>query len=171
MTVAVAAGLEWFHVVAMLATGTLAGLLGGLLGIGGGLVMIPAMYLILSDSYGLDSFHLYKLAAITTSIVVSIPAAIRHARVRALVYPLLFSIVPLALLGVIVGVWLASWFADEYTHLLRRTFGGFIILVVVVNVYRARRAAAGDARLGETCPSPRRWGLIGWLVGFPAGVI
>ena len=155
----------------LLAIGATAGVLGGLLGIGGGLVMIPAMVLVLGDYFGAGSFHLYKLAAITTSIVLSIPAAIRHNRAQAIVHRMLIGIVPLAIIGAIVGVLAARCFAGEYTHLLRRAFGGFLELVVLFNLYQTRRAAQGQQFLGSTCPMPQRHWLLGTVVGLPAGLV
>ena len=155
----------------LLAIGATAGVLGGLLGVGGGLVMIPAMVLVLGNHFGADSFHLYKLAAITTSIVLSIPAAIRHNRARAIVHRMLIGIVPLAVIGAIIGVLAARCFAGEYTHWLRRAFGGFLELVVLFNLYQARRTARGQQTLGNTCPMPQRRWLLGTVVGLPAGLV
>lgn len=152
--------------------GLAAGLLGGMLGVGGGIVMIPALVLVLGENhYGPDSFHLYKLASIATSIVVSLPATVRHARARAVVYRMLPSILLLAGLGVVAGVVAASLLRGELTHVLRRFFGGFLVAVVLFNVYQARAVAHAEAAIVETCPVPQRQGLLGMLVGLPTGII
>lgn len=156
----------------LLGIGMAAGLLGGLLGIGGGLVMIPAMLLLLGDDrFGPDSFHLYKLAAITTAVVVSVPAAVRHSREGAIVYRMLWGILPPAIVSVVVGVVAASYCSGQYTPVLKQMFGGFLELVVVVDIYQGWRAAHGDASLSRTCPLPERRALIGAVVGLPAGLI
>lgn len=156
----------------LLGVGVLAGLLGGLLGIGGGIVMIPAMVIFLGDErYGPNSFHVYKLAAITTSIVLSTLAAVRHARARAVVYRMLPSILPLALVGVAVGVGVSRTFVGAYTDILRQIFGGFLELVVVAFAYQEWHRVQGRQHLQNACPMPSRRLLIGAVVGFPAGVI
>lgn len=159
------------HLAALLAIGLSAGLLGGLLGIGGGLVMIPAMLIFLGDLYGPGSFHVFKLAAIATAVVVSLPAATRHHRARAIVYPVLRGVLPLALAGVVIGVVVAARFAGEHTHALRRLFGAFIECLVVWNLYQARRIRHADATLVSSCPCADRHAVFGLVVGLPAGLI
>ena len=157
--------------IALLAIGVLAGVAGGLLGVGGGIVMIPAMALLFGDPWGRDSFHAYNLASITTAIVLSIPAAIRHSREKAVIYRLLPGIVPLALLGVVGGVLLAGVLTGEYTHLLKRIFGAFLEFVVLVSVFQEWRSSKGEPHLCSSCPMPTRRVLIGLIVGLPAGII
>ena len=84
---------------------------------------------------------------------------------------MLIGIVPLAIIGAIVGVLAARCLTGEYTHWLRRAFGGFLELVVLFNLYQARRAAQGRQTLGSTCPMPQRHWLLGAVVGLPAGLI
>lgn len=151
--------------------GALGGLLGGLLGVGGGIIIIPALLLVLHEPFGPGSLHVYKLAALLTSIVVSTPAALRHLRARAVVPAMVASIVPLALLGAIVGVIVAAQFAGPQTHVLRRTFGVFMVLTVAANFWHARRTARGIAGGAGSCPIPTRWPLIGAIVGAPSGVV
>jgi uncharacterized membrane protein YfcA len=155
----------------LLAIGLVAGVMGGMLGIGGGLVMIPAMTILLGNRFGLNSFHLYKLAAITTSIVVSIPAAIRHGRAHAVVCRIVWAALPLSVVGVLLGVASASRFSGESTRLLKQLFGGFLELVVAFNLYQTWRTAHGDAPWRDNCPVANRRMLIGLVVGLPSGII
>ncbi len=164
-----ALGLGQFGV--LVGVGLLAGVLGGLLGIGGGIVMIPAMALLLGDTYGQNSFHVYKLAAIMTAVALSVPAIARHVRAGAINFRMHCGIVPGALLGVGFGVALSSTFLNEHTPTLRRLFGAFLQLVVLVHVYQELIARQGRDHLCRSCPLPSRWALIGSVVGLPAGVI
>jgi uncharacterized membrane protein YfcA len=156
---------------ALLAVGAAAGLIGGLFGVGGGILMIPGMVIFLGNQYGPNSLHLYKLAAITTSIVLSTLAAIRHARAGAVVYRLLPGIIPPAIVGVVAGVLFANLFVDERTAQLRRLFGAFLLLVVAVNLWQEWRAIKGRQHLRNRSPMPHRWLSIGLIVGLPAGFI
>ncbi len=158
------------QILTLFAIGALGGTIGGMLGVGGGLVMIPAMLFLLGDHFGPDSLHLYKLAAITTSVVVAIPAAVRHWRERAVVFRALGGIVPLALVGVLAGVWAASLFSGAQTRVLKQIFGGFLEFVVAFNVFQMWRASHGDGGLFDHCPMPSRRGVYGWIIGFPAGL-
>ncbi|MBW7903986.1 MAG: sulfite exporter TauE/SafE family protein [Phycisphaerae bacterium] len=150
--------------------GALAGLLGGMFGIGGGLVMIPALLLILGPRYGPDSLHLYKLASLASSVVVSIPATMRQARARAIVAPMLRGIIPLGIAGVAAGVVLAGLFSKENTHWLARLFGVFMIAAVALQATMAP-SANGDGGRVSSCPTAARWLRFGLIVGLPAGVI
>lgn len=162
---------SWFVIVAMVLIGLGAGVLGGLLGIGGGLVMIPAMLIVLGDRFGPGSMHDYKLAALVAAFVLSIPAARRHAQAEAVVFSLLRPIIGGAVLGVALGTGLASLFAAEQTAILRRVFGGFMLLVVTANVWRQRVESDPDFVPRKSCPGSARWFPYALAVGFPSGVV
>ena len=165
------AALDLVQALALLAIGALAGVAGGLLGVGGGIVMIPALQLLLGDVYGPDSFHAYNCASITTAIVLSVPAVIRHTRARAVVYSLLPGILPLALVGVVAGVLLASCLTGEHTRTLKQIFGAFLEFVVAVSAFQEWRSRTGEPHLCDACPMPRRRGLLGLLIGLPSGCL
>jgi uncharacterized protein len=171
VTIAVLAATQT-QVLELLAIGGLAGLMGGMLGIGGGLVMIPAMAIVFGDRYGVGSLHLYKLAAITTSVVVAIPAAIRHNRAHAIVYGIVWAALPLSAVGVLIGVVGAAWcLSGEQTRLLKQLFGGFLELVVLFHIYQTWRTVRGEPIERDRCPVPSRRALIGMVVGLPSGII
>lgn len=151
--------------------GVLAGTLGGLLGVGGGMIMIPAMVLLLHEPYGPGSLHVFKLAALATAVVVSIPATLRHARAGAIATPLLYSMVPAGFVGAIGGVALAGLFAGQQTHVLQRIFGTFMVLFVAATVLQSRLVGGPDRQWVNACPVPRRWVKISAIVGLPAGII
>jgi len=141
------------HLLLLPVIGVVAGLLGGLLGIGGGIVMIPAMLLLLpEDLYGGrdQRLHVFQLAALATAVVLSAPAAKRHAQAGAIVPAMLWGIIPAAVIGVAGGVALASLFVGEYAHLLRRIFGGFMVLAAAADIWWRRAAQRGH----ETHPGP-----------------
>lgn len=168
-----AVGPDVSQIAALLLIGGVAGVLGGLLGIGGGLVMIPAMILVLgTDAYGQNSFHLYKLAALAAAVVLSIPAVRQHVRAGAMVGRMLIGIIPMGLLGIVLGVVISRFFADEYTVWLRRVFGAFMLLAVGGNLWQTwRRRHMPQFVVGAKSPVAGRWARIGVLVGLPSGVI
>lgn len=157
--------------LSLLAIGAVAGVAGGLLGVGGGIVMIPALALLLGDAYGQDSFHAYNTASIATAFVLSIPAVIRHTRAKAVVYSLLPGILPLALVGVVGGVLVGGCLTGEHTRTLKQIFGGFLEFVVAVSAFQEWRSGVGEPHLCTACPLPRRRGLLGLVVGLPSGCI
>ena len=129
------------EILALLAIGLTAGLLAGLLGIGGGVVMVPAMVLIV----GLDQH-----VAQGTSLLVIIPAAAfgsfthyRHGRLA------IRDAAALALggvLGAAVGSVTALSLDDQ---LLRKLFA-ILILAVAVRMLMTRRSVVEPGKPAAT---------------------
>ena len=71
--------LTTLQIVALVLTGLAAGSLGGLLGIGGSVIMIPAMS-ILFASGGRYDHHLAQAAAMCVNLIIALPAAREHVR-------------------------------------------------------------------------------------------
>ncbi len=151
--------------------GMLAGMLGGMLGVGGGLIMIPMLVLILHQPFGRDSLHVFKLASLISSVALSLPAARRHAQVRALSLAMVRAFLPLAMVGVVVGTALAALLTSEYTPVLQRIFGGFLIVVVLFNLLRDFGPSLLRDVRATACPTPARWLLLGGSVGLPSGLV
>jgi uncharacterized protein len=122
----------------LVAIGVAAGVLSGLLGIGGGLVMVPAMVLVL----GFDQH-----VAQGTSLLVIIPAAlsgsITHHRngrvsVRQAAYVALGGVV-----GASIGSVVALSVDDA---VLRKLFAGFLVIVAIQLILGRGRRAAREKR-------------------------
>lgn len=168
----IALGPNGFQLATLLVIGLLAGVLGGMLGIGGGLVMIPAMLLLIGENaYGPDSLHLYKLAALVSAVLLSITALRQHVRAGAIQPRVLEGAVPAGFVGVALGVLLARLLSGDLTHVLRRIFGAFMILAVLLSIWMRRTARTPEDAAPQ--PAPR----AGWrlraaaVVGLPAGVV
>jgi len=120
------------EILALLAIGLTAGLLAGLLGIGGGVVMVPAMVLIV----GLDQH-----VAQGTSLLVIIPAAafgsFTHYRHGRLAIRDAAALAVGGVLGAVLGSVTALSLDDQ---LLRKLFA-ILILAVAVRLLMTRRSA------------------------------
>lgn len=103
------------------AIGLVSGVFSGLFGVGGGVIMIPAMVYLM---------HLPVKTAIGTSLAVIVPTALagsfKHVQVGNVDFKVVLMLAPLAMLGGLGGAWLASQIPAEA---LKRVFGGFIICV------------------------------------------
>lgn len=101
--------------------GLLSGVTTGLFGVGGGIIMVPAMMFLLK----LD----IKLA-IGTSLAVMVPSAcmgaLKHAHLGHVNGRLALAIIPVAIATAFAGAWLTQHLSSET---LRRAFGGLLILV------------------------------------------
>ena len=101
--------------------GLVSGLTSGLFGVGGGVVMVPAMTLLLK---------LDLKIAIATSLVVIIPTAltgsIQNHLLDKINWPVAFSLVPMAM----VGSWGGTLLKEQIpTDNLKQAFGAFLVLI------------------------------------------
>ncbi|MFO0972134.1 MAG: sulfite exporter TauE/SafE family protein [Phycisphaerae bacterium] len=148
--------------------GLLAGWLGGLMGVGGSVIMIPALAML----WGGARQHLYQAAAMIVNVCVVAPAVWRHARAGATVRRVLEWTIPTATLGSLAGVYLSNRrvFHGPGQGFLQIIFGVFLCYVVVYNLVRLRSSQPlpdlGDAEARALPP----WKLVS-LVGLPAGLI
>ena len=108
--------------------GLISGITSGLFGVGGGIVMVPAMLFFLSPPIR-DIKQ-----AIGTSLLVIIPTAcigaFKHYNPNPTVtnihWPVALALAPTAMLGGYMGAWLTT---QIHADNLKRAFGAFIILV------------------------------------------
>jgi uncharacterized protein len=104
--------------------GLIGGISSGLFGVGGGVVMVPAMLLFTTLAIR-DTQQ-----AVGTSLLVIIPTAIigvvRHKTLGNINWPVAWMLVP----GAILGGWIGATLTREISSAnLKRIFGGFIIVV------------------------------------------
>jgi len=101
--------------------GIFGGLASGLFGVGGGIVMVPAMVFFL----GMDIKR-----AVGTSLAVIIPTALtgmaKHYQLGNVDWRIALSLAPTAICGGYFGAWLTKEISSAN---LKRAFGGFIVLV------------------------------------------
>ncbi len=162
--------------------GLLAGLLGGMLGVGGSLIMIPAMvWLLGQDRTSGYNQHLYQAAAMIVNVAVVAPAAVRHHMNRLVVWPVVWRIAAVAAGAILVGVWLSNRFSGPTGAVwLGRVLGVFIVYVVGLNVWKLVRptgagtptqAGADGFVPAATGASAWRCGVVGGVMGLAAGLL
>ena len=104
--------------------GLVSGIVSGLFGVGGGIVMVPAMVFLLSPPIR-DIKQ-----AVGTSLLVIIPTALtgsyKHFTQGNIEWRTALSLAPLAIAGSYLGAWLTTQISADN---LKRAFGGFLILV------------------------------------------
>lgn len=137
--------------LAMLAAGLFAGFAAGLFGIGGGFVVVPALYAIFTLLGGDPAVTIH--AAIGTSlgaiIVTSLRSAQAHARRGAVDFEVLRTWAPWIVLGVLIGLFLAKSIDGKSLTLV------FATGVFVMGLYMMF-SGAGGFRLADRMPA-------GWL--------
>jgi uncharacterized membrane protein YfcA len=152
--------------------GLLAGLLGGMLGVGGSIIMIPGLTIFLGPAQ-----HLYQAAAMIANVFVAVPAALRHRRAGAMHAPALRAMLPAAMLFVLVGVWISNrafFTGVDGERWLRRAFALFLLYVVVLNAQRLfdRSGRQGDPHASDAQRvTPARGGAVGAVMGTVGGLL
>ncbi len=110
--------------------GALAGILAGLLGIGGGLVIVPMLAFILPFQ-GVDSSHVMHLAlgtSLATIIFTSISSFVAHHKRGAVNWGVVFQMT----IGILIGTFVGSCIASSMpTRILKTVFMVFLYFVSV----------------------------------------
>lgn len=150
--------------IAVLAViGFVAGFVGGLLGIGGSAIFIPAATLIIGPAQ-----HIYQAAAMILNIAVAGTATIKHARKGAIRGSIVRRMLPMALVFVLVGAWLSNLLNGEALAVI---FGIGLWLIAAFEI-----ASLFDREPPCSVPHPTRedvrtLGPIGGFMGFTGGLL
>ncbi|PWS35864.1 hypothetical protein DFH01_20055 [Falsiroseomonas bella] len=145
--------------LAMAATGLVSGTLAGLLGVGGGIVIVPVLFNVL-PFFGIPEAVQMKLA-IGTSLATIIPTSIQSARKHfakgTMDVALLRSLAPSIAVGVALGTVLAIWLRGDALSAV------FATVAVLVAVNMATTGA--EWRLRESFPAGAPRHGIGGFIG------
>ena len=119
------------HVSLLLSLGAVAGVLAGLLGIGGGLVIVPVLYtLFLSTGLADDTtaMHISIGTSLATIVFTSVSSIFAHQKHRAILWQVVIRITPAILLGSMASALIAGFLSGT---VLRIGFAVFLLLVSV----------------------------------------
>ena len=161
------------QLVVFLTTGALAGLLAGLFGIGGGMIIVPALVWLLPRQGVADAVAVQ--IAIGTSLAViaatSISSTLAHHRRGGVLWPLLKRCSPGLVTGAVAGAFIADLLPGET---LKKIVGAGAILMAL-QMLLDRQPAAGTARPPPQAPelvaAGGIIGLLSSLIGIGGGSI
>jgi uncharacterized membrane protein YfcA len=165
--------LDTLQLAYTLVIGAMAGLLGGLAGVGGSMVILPSLHLVFGDEPA-SIHHLYMGAAMTVNVAVSIPAALRHHRLRAVRIDLMRTLLPVTTAAIIAGVLLSNRLPGDALKLM---LAGFLAIYCALNLVRLLRNSPEHAPEHERSGKGRLMlcgvatGLIAGLLGLGGGVL
>ncbi len=156
---------------ALLAAGVVAGLLAGMLGLGGGGILVPVLY----ETFGFmgvdESIRMHL--ALGTSFAVIVPTSLRsfaaHRSRGTVDMELLRQMAPLVVLGVVLGAIIAKFASSEALRIIWVTMAIFLCLKLALG--------RDDWRLADTLPG-RFWvrtfayvlGVFSTLMGIGGGL-
>lgn len=157
---------DLFDYALIAAIGLVAGILGGLLGIGGSVIMIPGLALLLHIEDP-ESQHLYQAAAMGANVAVSLPAALRHKRAGTVRPDVFWPVFIAAALAILLGVILSNLVPGLW---LRRAFALFLLWTGASNLLRLVRGKPDFPEDGARI-TPARAATCGGVMGAAAGLL
>jgi len=137
------------------------------------MVILPALHLVFGDEPG-NIHHLYMAAAMTVNIAVSIPAARRHHKQKAIRTDLLATLLASTGVAMVAGVLFGNLVSGDR---LKLALAGFLALYCVFNIVRLIRNSPEHAPEHERTStanliiSGAGTGLVGGLLGLGGGVL
>ena len=150
-------------ILSLLALGLIAGAIGGLVGMGGSIVIIPCLTLVWKHDQQLS-----QAAAMIVNVFVAAPALFRHHKADAVRWDVVARMLPFGLLLILVGVEASNKFQGE---VLKKVYGLFLLYVIVFNVMKLM--TDDGSLLAATLPRVGwgRVGLVGGSMGLAAGLL
>lgn len=157
--------MEPLAALALLATGALAGLAAGLLGIGGGAVIVPAL-LVLLPAFGAGgpwTPHQAVATSLATVVAAGSASALSHHRRGAVRWGLVRRLAPGIVIGAGCGALVAGWLPALW---LKRLFAVFLLVSGVRML-----VAAGAHAAARPLPAGRQLAAAGGAIGALSAVL
>jgi len=122
-----------------LALGAFAGLMAGLLGVGGGLIIVPVLAGIFQHQQMSAAviMHLAIGTSLATIVVTSVSSVRAHHQRGAVLWPVVWRLTP----GIVIGAWLGAVVADALpSAVLSKIFAVFVLVVAAQMAFGAKPA-------------------------------
>ena len=155
--------LEW--ILLMLTAGAAAGFIAGLAGIGGGMLLVPALYFIYQNMNLSDDgvMHLAIGTSLCIMVATSISAITSHHKQGDIIWPIFWKVLPGLVVGVVAGAILAHFLPNRTLALIF----GVILVVVSLTMITGLAESAGRKDL----PPNKIMASVGVVIGFKSGLL
>ncbi|MDO8419081.1 MAG: sulfite exporter TauE/SafE family protein [Rubrivivax sp.] len=157
--------IGWTLIAELLALGATAGFLAGLLGIGGGMMLVPVLTLLLSQR-GVESGHAVKMAIATsmaTILFTSLSSVRAHHRLGAVRWDLVATLAP--------GIVLGGLTAGAGAFAVLKGQGLALFFAVFIGWSAVRMLRDRPARPGRPLPGRPGQTAVGAAIGFASGLL
>lgn len=144
--------------VIYLILGTAAGVLAGLLGIGGGLIIVPVLAFTF-QSQGFDRgviMHVAVATSLASVVFTALSSALAHHRLGAVRWPVVWRLAPGIVVGALVTGWVARFLGSDTLRIL---FGVFACVAAVNMAWERGPSAHRDL------PGPAGVTVAGAIIG------
>lgn len=154
-----------------LLTGAFAGFAAGLLGVGGGLIIVPVLFFIFY-SHGYETQYLMQMALTTslaTIVITSISSTRAHHKKQAVLWPLVFLLSP----GIVLGAAFGGLFASSIDSDNLRLFFAIFEFSVATSLLLKKRPARHDKKINKMLAASGGTviGFVSALVGIGGGTM
>ncbi|EIJ41872.1 putative permease [Beggiatoa alba B18LD] len=153
------------EIVSLLALGAVAGVLAGLLGVGGGVVIVPGLLWIFHSHPELPQAYLMHIAvgtSLATIVITSLSSIYAHHKRGAVIWAIVLRLTPSIIIGALIGAWIADGLSSDT---LKKIFAIFLLFVSIQIGFGARPAPS------HQLPS---WGgssLVGGIIGIVSALV
>jgi uncharacterized membrane protein YfcA len=150
--------------LAFLATGAVAGILAGLLGVGGGLFIVPVL-LFLLPLIGIHSTELITISVATslaTIVLTSISSVRAHHKRGAVKWRLFWWLTP----GLVIGAWSGAFIADWLPAFQLTAFFGVAVILIGLQMFFSNKISQQ-----EKAHKPVEYSLAGIFIGIISALI
>lgn len=160
-------------IIIYLMLGAVAGVAAGLLGIGGGLVIVPMLALVF-QAHGFDDAIVMQLAlgtSLATIVFTAISSVLAHHRHGAVQWPLVFILAPGMLLGSFVGAFVADQMGGDQLKRLFALFEFAIGIYMIAGAPQMQQGIQVMMRRLELMAVGGGIGLLSALLGIGGGTM
>lgn len=144
--------------------GSVVGMLAGLLGVGGGLIIVPVLATIFV-SQGIDSqiiMHLALGTSLASILITSISSVLSHHKKQAVIWHQVFKLS----LGILFGAWCGGIMASQLSSaFLKPVFAVFELLVAAYMLY------GNKPKAHQASPSLLNCNFSGSIIGFTSSIV
>jgi uncharacterized membrane protein YfcA len=156
--------MDFFLIATLLVVGTVIGFAAGLLGIGGGMLLVPFMTMILTakDFPEEHIVHIAIATSLATIMFTSLSSVRAHHARRAVVWRIVKMLVP----GILVGSWIGPWIGAQMSAT------GLALFFAVFVAFSATQMLI-DKKPAPTRDLPKALGMFGagGVIGILSGLV
>jgi uncharacterized protein len=156
--------MDWTLVLILLLMGTCGGFAAGLLGVGGGMVLVPFVTMIFTaQGFPPDVVvHMAIATSLGTILFTSLSSVRAHHLHGAVRWPIVLLLAP----GIVLGSWVGPWIGKQLdTALLALVFGLFVAFSATQMILNKKPSAAREL------PAPPGMFAVGTGIGIVSGLV
>jgi uncharacterized protein len=158
-------------ILAYALTGVLAGIIGGMLGLGGGIIIVPVLhFLFTQQGFPAETImHVVVTTSLATIIVTALSATYTHHQKGAVMWPTVNRFAP----GILIGACVGAFVADSLSSNVLRIFFGVFEIMVAIQIGLELKPGAKASLPGTTglVSSGVGIGLLSTLLGIGGGTL